>query len=376
VWITAQDTGRLYVLRGQSDTVDTVELPPPPGASSPSPHFARSSPSGKYVYVPALHSGKVYVIRAQDRQLVATIPTPDSAAGNVNSNPAVGPNGLGAHDAAPSPDGDLVLVAHWGTNLLYKVSADEDAESWQIVDSASIGARPICIVYHPSESKAYIGTAPSGIAVIDLADLSVDKTFATPGAWSCSWAQARDGQTMYLSTNDPVGLASQRSQPLHLLRVGDLDLPTLKLEPVVHEAGAVHRLDRRPDRLAVTCEPLTQATQPVGVGRRCADLDGRALTVEQVEVETLATEIQTGVQHRNGPPLDSSQTTNRSLSSGEALLHGIPYHEVSGRHARARAVTRDTVFRANRSLQGADDASQDVASVVSDVSVLCPRRAV
>jgi hypothetical protein len=35
-----------------------------------------------------------------------------------------------------------------------------------------------------------------------------------------------------------------------------------------------------------------------------------------VEVETLAAEIQTGVQHRNGPPLDSSQSTSWSVSPG------------------------------------------------------------
>jgi hypothetical protein len=59
---------------------------------------------------------------------------------------------------------------------------------------------------------------------------------------------------------DPVGLAGQRRQPLDLLRVGDLDLPARELEPVVHEARAVHRLDRGADRRAVTLEPLTQAT--------------------------------------------------------------------------------------------------------------------
>ena len=96
---------------------------------------------------------------------------------------------------------------------------------------------------------------------------------------------------------DPVGLARERRQPLHLLRVGDLDLPTGQLEPVVHEPCAVHRLDRRANRIAVTREPLAQATKPVGIRWRRTDLDRRALTIEQVEVETLATEIQTGVQH-------------------------------------------------------------------------------
>ena len=36
----------------------------------------------------------------------------------------------------------------------------------------------------------------------------------------------------------------------------------------MHEAGAVHRLDRRADRLAVTSETLAQAAQTIGVGRR------------------------------------------------------------------------------------------------------------
>jgi hypothetical protein len=77
----------------------------------------------------------------------------------------------------------------------------------------------------------------------------------------------------------------------------------VKLEPVVHEPGAVHRLDRGTDRLAVTREPLRQTTKAVDVGRRRAHLDSCTVSVEQVEVETRATEIQTGVQHRNGPPL-------------------------------------------------------------------------
>jgi hypothetical protein len=58
---------------------------------------------------------------------------------------------------------------------------------------------------------------------------------------------------------DPVGLAGQRCEPLHLLRVCDLDLPARELELVVHEAGSVHRLDRRPHRCAMTIEPLAQA---------------------------------------------------------------------------------------------------------------------
>jgi len=48
--------------------------------------------------------------------------------------------------------------------------------------------------------------------------------------------------------------------------------------------------------------------------------------------------------------------------------------EVSGCHARTRATIRDTLPPATRTDAGGGDASRDVARVVSDVSVLCPRR--
>jgi len=62
---------------------------------------------------------------------------------------------------------------------------------------------------------------------------------------------------------DPVGFAGQRCEAFHFLRVGDLDLPALKLEPIVHEARAVHRLDRRVDRLAMTIESLSSRRSTV-----------------------------------------------------------------------------------------------------------------
>jgi hypothetical protein len=119
------------------------------------------------------------------------------------------------------------------------------------------------------------------------------------------------------------------------LRVRDLDLPAGQLEPIVHEAGAVHRLDRRADRLAMPIESSRQVEQAVGIRRRGTNLDGRSLTIKQMEVETLAAEIQTGVQHRNRPPLDSSQSTSRSPSPGRPFFMALltikaPYHQGSG----------------------------------------------
>jgi hypothetical protein len=50
--------------------------------------------------------------------------------------------------------------------------------------------------------------------------------------------------------------------------------------------------------------------------------------------------------------------------------------EVSGRLARTRAITRDTVLPANRVKREVKNASRGVAHVVSDVSVSCPRAVV
>jgi hypothetical protein len=47
----------------------------------------------------------------------------------------------------------------------------------------------------------------------------------------------------------------------------------------------------------VTIEPSRQSTQTINIRRRRADFDRRARAVEQMKVETLAAEIQTGVQH-------------------------------------------------------------------------------
>ena len=96
---------------------------------------------------------------------------------------------------------------------------------------------------------------------------------------------------------DAVGLAGKGSEALDPERVCDHDLPTLPLELVVDETRSVHRLDRRPHRLAVASETQGERAQTVAVGRRRAPLEGRAGVVDETEIEALATEIQTGVQH-------------------------------------------------------------------------------
>jgi hypothetical protein len=96
---------------------------------------------------------------------------------------------------------------------------------------------------------------------------------------------------------DPVGLAGQRRQPLHLQRIGDLHLPAGQLQPVVDEAGAGHRLDRCPHRPPVAADPLGEPAKTIRVWGSRAYLERLPTLVQQVEVETLTAEIQTSVQH-------------------------------------------------------------------------------
>jgi hypothetical protein len=106
---------------------------------------------------------------------------------------------------------------------------------------------------------------------------------------------------------DPVGLAGQRRQPLDLLGVRDQHLPAVLLERVVHEPRTVHRLDHGTH--AVTRQPPRQPPQPVGVGRHHGLGDQLAMLVDQADIEPLAAQIQTSVQHENGPPRARSSVT-------------------------------------------------------------------
>jgi hypothetical protein len=87
---------------------------------------------------------------------------------------------------------------------------------------------------------------------------------------------------------DALGLARQRRQPLDRLRIRDLDLPAGRLELVVHEAGAVDRLDRRHDRLGEPGDVADQASEAVGVWWCRGDLDRLASPVHQVNVQAVA----------------------------------------------------------------------------------------
>jgi hypothetical protein len=56
----------------------------------------------------------------------------------------------------------------------------------------------------------------------------------------------------------------------------------------VDEAGAVHRLDRRPYRPAVGGGLAGKPAQPIGIRRRGGDLDRAALRIKQTHIQPVA----------------------------------------------------------------------------------------
>jgi hypothetical protein len=65
----------------------------------------------------------------------------------------------------------------------------------------------------------------------------------------------------------------------------------------VDEAGAVHRLDHGGDVAVVAAEAVDEAGEAVPVGGDGATLDQRGVLAKGVEVESLAAQVQSDVQH-------------------------------------------------------------------------------
>src|SRR5688572_19307307 len=117
LWVTSQGTDRLFIVHGQGSSIETIPLP------GTGPHITLFSPLGDYAYVSGMRNGTLSILRADDRQVVQTL--------------TLGPTLT--HQAKPSPDGSVLLVAQIAPppGRLIKIAADEAAESWQVVGSLS-----------------------------------------------------------------------------------------------------------------------------------------------------------------------------------------------------------------------------------------------
>ena len=141
---------------------------------------------------------------------------------------------------------------------------------------------------------------------------------------------------------DLVGLARQRRQPLDLLRISDQNLPAKPLQRVVNEAGARHRLDHPAHRLAMLPDMTHKTTQAISVRRRGELLDQLPMLREQANIKTLATQIQSSMQHyvrassgsfsvtngachRGGPPSSHSKASVSATRKHPARVSGLGY---------------------------------------------------
>src|SRR5262245_18650195 len=111
LWVTSQGTDRLFVVHGQGSSIETI---PVPGIG---PHIITFSPLGDYAYVSGMRNGDLSILRADDRQVVQTL----------HLGPTL------THQAKPSPDGSVLLVAQLASMTLITVDENDEVDRWHVV---------------------------------------------------------------------------------------------------------------------------------------------------------------------------------------------------------------------------------------------------
>jgi DNA-binding beta-propeller fold protein YncE len=186
LWVTSQGTDRLFIVNGQGSSVEEI---PVPGIG---PHITTFSPLGDYAYISGMRNGDLAILRADDRRVVQTL----------HLGPTL------THQAKPSPDGSVLLVAQLASMSLIKVAADEAAESWQVVGSlsfASLRRPPICSVFRDDGERAYVSLRPSGIAIVDVPTMTLIGTFDTDGFVACGMIKSKRGRIVTVASSGGGG---------------------------------------------------------------------------------------------------------------------------------------------------------------------------
>jgi len=191
VWITQQAAGRISILHPHSvlagSPVETISLP-----AGAHPHITTFSPDSKFAYVSDMGNGTLYVIRADDREIV----------GALHLAPTL------VHQAKPSPDGTIVLVAQIANQTLFKIAANEASQTWTVSGSlklTSIGKAPICTVFRNDGHRAYVSLLPSGIAIVDVPTMTLLRTIPTDGFIACGMIKSHDGNTIFVAYSGSGG---------------------------------------------------------------------------------------------------------------------------------------------------------------------------
>jgi DNA-binding beta-propeller fold protein YncE len=189
VWLTSQGTSRLFILDSEdrAGSMETVTLPPGTG-----PHITTFSPDGQYAYMSGMGNGDLVILHADTRQVVATLKL----------------GSAGTHQAKPSPDGSTLIVAQIGSMSLVKVAADTAAASWSVANTlslSSLGKPPICTVFRDDGARAYVSLLPDGIAIVDVATMTLLDTLPTDGFVACGMIKSHDGGTITIAAGGSGG---------------------------------------------------------------------------------------------------------------------------------------------------------------------------
>jgi hypothetical protein len=115
---------------------------------------------------------------------------------------------------------------------------------------------------------------------------------------------------------DLVGLGGERGQALRFHRICNSDVPAPPLKGVVDEPRASHGLYGRGHLLAVAQDAIGEGAQGVRVWVNGRHLDRPTILVEQVHIEPLARQVQSGVQHVWASSVLVALTTQRCHRRG------------------------------------------------------------
>jgi len=189
IWVTLQATDRIAILHGArgQGARETIELPAGTG-----PHITTFSLDGKYAYVSGMGNGALDIVSVDTRQVVQAL----------HLGPAA------THQAKTSPDGSSLLVAQVASKSLIKVRASEAGQTWTPEASlsfAAAGKAPICTIFRDDGQKAFVSLNPSGLAIVDVATMTIDATLPTNGFIACGMVKSEDGRTVTLAANGGGG---------------------------------------------------------------------------------------------------------------------------------------------------------------------------
>ncbi len=100
-------------------------------------------------------------------------------------------------------------MAQIASSGVVKVNADERSESWTVagppLSFAALGKRPICTVFRDDGRRAYVSLLPDGLAIVDVAAMTLVRTLPTDGFIACGMIKSRDGKTVTIATNGTGG---------------------------------------------------------------------------------------------------------------------------------------------------------------------------